>query len=314
MPTIRDVAAAAGVAPITASRALSNKPDVKEETRQQILEVARRLGYRPNQPARALRTQRSALIGVYGPELLWPSHSGVVVGAARKAAVHGYRLLLEPENYHPLRGACDGYLIAHRRDVSLDLDDFYGQSIVFVLHEPHDWAGPFVGIDSIQMVRLALRHSAEFGYRRLGIITIPRAGQGDNPGFHEPLDWDMVPGVNPVVIESNTDSDAMRDSLGLLVAQHVDAIFVPSILATPAALRILKEMDVVVGSDVAFIGAETSNLSGLDLVNPSITALRFPVDTLGSLAVGMLLKLMEGQSLDSDRVLLSPELIVRDSA
>ncbi|MHA6805036.1 LacI family DNA-binding transcriptional regulator [Salinifilum ghardaiensis] len=62
--TIADVARAAGTAVSTASVALRGESGVSERTRVHVLEVARRLGYRPDQRARHLRQRDPQLIGV----------------------------------------------------------------------------------------------------------------------------------------------------------------------------------------------------------------------------------------------------------
>ena len=54
----------------TVSRAINDHPLINAETRERVLEVARRLNYQPNQHARALATNRSYLIGVVVPDLM----------------------------------------------------------------------------------------------------------------------------------------------------------------------------------------------------------------------------------------------------
>jgi DNA-binding LacI/PurR family transcriptional regulator len=61
--TLEDVANAAGVSKSTASRALCNEPNVKRETRERVLSIANRLGYVPNEAARALAACRAVVIG-----------------------------------------------------------------------------------------------------------------------------------------------------------------------------------------------------------------------------------------------------------
>jgi len=70
--TLKDVAAAAGVAVSTASRALAGNPIVAVETRERVQKCAEALNYRPNAQARALRSSRSNIIGVTIPSLINP--------------------------------------------------------------------------------------------------------------------------------------------------------------------------------------------------------------------------------------------------
>ena len=64
MPTIYDVARAAGVSPKTVSRVLNDEAPVNDKTRSAVRAAMRRLGYVPSRSARSLRSQRSGLIGL----------------------------------------------------------------------------------------------------------------------------------------------------------------------------------------------------------------------------------------------------------
>ena len=89
--TLRDVAAAAGVHPATASRALNPETHllVSDETARRVTEAAERLGYRPNPVARSLRTRRSFTIGVLIPDLNNPLFPPIVRGLEDRLAENG---------------------------------------------------------------------------------------------------------------------------------------------------------------------------------------------------------------------------------
>lgn len=61
-PTIGDVADAAGVSKSTVSRALCDAPNVRPETRERVRVAATRLGYVPNDAARALAARRAVVL------------------------------------------------------------------------------------------------------------------------------------------------------------------------------------------------------------------------------------------------------------
>ncbi len=69
MPTIRDIAKAAGVSVATVSYVINDKPGVTEETRQRIKALIEKTGYVPNSVARSLKTQKSDIIGLVVPEI-----------------------------------------------------------------------------------------------------------------------------------------------------------------------------------------------------------------------------------------------------
>jgi LacI family transcriptional regulator len=62
--SINDVAKAAGVAIKTVSRVLNNEPNVREETRAQVLAAVKKLNYHPSLSARSLASRRSYLVGL----------------------------------------------------------------------------------------------------------------------------------------------------------------------------------------------------------------------------------------------------------
>lgn len=69
MVTIRDVAAAAGVSPMSVSNALSGTRPVSEVTRTKVMSAVERLGYQVNTAARSLRQGRTGVVGVVVPTL-----------------------------------------------------------------------------------------------------------------------------------------------------------------------------------------------------------------------------------------------------
>ena len=73
MVSMKDIALRCGVSVGTVSKALNGRPDVGESTKQQILSVAKELGYTANSAARALKTNRSYCIGIVFTDL---SNSG----------------------------------------------------------------------------------------------------------------------------------------------------------------------------------------------------------------------------------------------
>ncbi|GIX07045.1 MAG: hypothetical protein KatS3mg115_1448 [Candidatus Poribacteria bacterium] len=74
--TIREIARRAGVSINTVSRALNNKPDVRAETRERILRIARELNYVPNRYAQALRAKFSRTLAVIVSDIANPFFRG----------------------------------------------------------------------------------------------------------------------------------------------------------------------------------------------------------------------------------------------
>jgi LacI family transcriptional regulator len=186
--TLRDVAAAAGVHPATASRALNpgTRLLVSEDTAQRVTEAAERLGYQPNPVARSLRTRRSNIIGVLIPDLNNPLFPPIVRGLEDRLAEHGYVALLgntdsdlrkERLIFDQMRARqVDGFVLATATAGSPILADAAESDVPVVLMNRTSDDYPFssVSVDNEQGVRAAVAYLVSLGHTRIGHIAGPQ--------------------------------------------------------------------------------------------------------------------------------------------
>jgi LacI family transcriptional regulator len=100
--TVNDVAAHAGVSPMTVSRVLSGSPNVRAETRDRVERSIYALNYRRNEIARTLRQgHRAAVIGIVVTNLSNPYYAKVIEGIEQVAAESGRRLLIAASHEKP---------------------------------------------------------------------------------------------------------------------------------------------------------------------------------------------------------------------
>ena len=97
--TLHDVAKLAGVAPITASRALNTPSQVSEEVRQRVADAIARTGYVPNRLAGGLASTRSRLVAAVVPTISGPVFLGTVQSLTEALESHGYQLMLGQSGY-----------------------------------------------------------------------------------------------------------------------------------------------------------------------------------------------------------------------
>ncbi|HEY8588099.1 MAG TPA: substrate-binding domain-containing protein [Naasia sp.] len=200
MPTVLDVARAAGVSRQTVSNVLNAPGLVREATRERVLTEISRLGYQPHASARRLRTRRSSTLGVrlHEPEdgisgaLLDQFLHSLTASADRR----GYRVML-------FAAADPGDEVAHIRRLSdgADVDAFvltsteHGDSRVRWLLDNdvpfitfgRPWGGedlglhPWVDVDGRAGTREATLHLLDGGRRRVGFLGWPSpSGTGDD--------------------------------------------------------------------------------------------------------------------------------------
>lgn len=119
--TIAQVAEEAGVSAMTVSNVMNGKPGASEETRRRVMEVAGKLGYRPNVAARNLKAGRSGLVGLIALDLTSQYGLEILRGVADELAGAEQELLVNA-SYHDAvrekdriefltRGLVDGVLL-----------------------------------------------------------------------------------------------------------------------------------------------------------------------------------------------------------
>lgn len=94
-PTIKEVAALAGVSPMTVSRTLAGGKNVRQDVQDRVLEAVSELGYHRNENARSIRPgQTSGLVGVAITNLGNPYYGNFALGVEEIASHYGRRIVL----------------------------------------------------------------------------------------------------------------------------------------------------------------------------------------------------------------------------
>lgn len=103
-PTVREVAARAGVSPMTVSRTLSGGANVRPEVQERVLAAVAELGYTRNENARSLRPgQNTGLVGIAITNLGNPYYGAFALGVEDVASARGAQILLGSTAEDPAR-------------------------------------------------------------------------------------------------------------------------------------------------------------------------------------------------------------------
>ena len=101
--TLKDIAAALGVTAMTVSKALNNHPDISEQRKKEILEMAEKMNYVPNALAKNLRTKSSSLIGVIVADNSNPYFASSIKGVEQVLSHNNYHSVIFNSNEDPKR-------------------------------------------------------------------------------------------------------------------------------------------------------------------------------------------------------------------
>ena len=329
-PTLKDVAAAAGVSITTVSDVVNGKGRVDPATRERVAALVAELGYRPHRSARALRSGRTGILALCLPVadrevsdwLMSTDYDMALVAACAAAAVDtGHQLLLAPRPADASalsRLEVDGVLIADPgfQDPTVSLVRRAGLPLVTIDRDPSQDDGWWASVDTEQgMVRLC-EHLSSRGARSLGLVTSdePWAWYGDTrAAFRSWCDDRRVAGtILDVAIERTRES--AREQMAALIAQGrlPDAVIT---VARDAALGVLDACrDARVDVPGRLKVASAMDDRSLAVATPTVTALDLrPVDTARA-AVELLIRRVERPGAAGVPRLLAPAIRTRGSS
>jgi LacI family transcriptional regulator len=343
MVTIRDVAKESGFSSTTVSIVLNNAPlarYIPPATKKKIEKAAQKLGYRPNQFARSLRSKRSHTVGVMVFDMTDPYCTLVLRGIENTLYQSSYLPILT--DVHNERSRFERYLemLLDRRveglivlanwlflDINL-LGDLEKSSI------PTAMIGCELETDSMSSVivdnevggYLALEHLHSLGHRKIAFIRGPKALTDTMPrwrgirNFAKEYGLELDPRLIMELPESRDPMSSFESGLKLteeLVRQkrQFTALLAFDDMSAFGAIRALTRAGVRVPDQCSVIGFDDVATSAL--YTPSLTTVRQPMEAMGASAVGIVVEgingVLEKREIAACHRKVAPELVVRES-
>ena len=335
MPNITDVAREAGVSIATVSRVVNdNGYPVRAETRAQVEEAVKRLGFRPNDLARGLMQKRTRTVGLLVPDLANPYYPEIARGVEDVASEHLYALVFcntdrraDKTEYYVktlLEKRMDGIIIAGGgTDFTEASTAFaeYGAPVVFIGR--HGEGGNSVQISNAAAARDATAHLTMLGHNRIAFLAGPLAltsVQDRLEGYRAGLDDAGIPFDPQLLREGDFGERAGYQAAQELLAQpqRPTAIFAANDLMAIGAIAATRDAGLDVPTDVSVVGFDGIALASY--VRPALSTVAIPTYELGAAATRMLLELIDGKQHpepeppEGRTVWLPTELVVRESS
>lgn len=342
LPTLEDVAKAAGVSRATVSRVVNGNPNVSAEFQRIVQDAILAVGYVPNRAARQLITGRSGVIALVMS--IVPDPADDTAGEARPDRVFGDPFFgrivsgvlgfLRPHRLHPLlmlaedeasrtqvldqlrQGAADGALV-----VSIDpADPLPGLLVeaalpaVFFARPEQPLPVRYVDLAHQDGGRLAAERLLQQGRRRVAAIAGPlalHAGRARLDGFCDAMARQGVAYV-PFTVGNFTQDSGERAMRELLEREpQTDGVFAANDLMAVGALHALRDAGRRTPQDVAVIGFDDS--AAATTARPRLTTVRQPVEEMAACMAQLLLELLDEPDAAPRAVLFEPEMVARAS-
>lgn len=332
--TLKDIAQKAGVSITTVSRGLAGYDDVADETRQQIQQIAERLGYHPNLTARRLQKQRTDTLGfilpTFGPRFSDPFFSEFLAGIGNEAANHHYDLLVsthtpdtpgEMEAYQRAAqgGWVDGLIVVRTRENDSRIRLLHQNQFPFVAFGRCrcDLDFPFVDEDSQAGMRLLVQHFVDLGHRRIGFIAPPDGlmfGRLRREGYLQAMAANNLPVEAGWIVTSDLTQRGGAEAAGRLLENDatITAVIAGNDLMAIGAINRFQQQGLQVGQDIALGGFDDIPLAAY--TTPPLTTMHQPIYEIGRRVCAMLVQLVNGQTPNPAHILLKPTLVIRESS
>ena len=328
--TLRKLAEHLGLSRTTVSMILNDVAEASrfpEETRQRVVESAKRLGYRPNYFARSLGRKRAYLIGVIAPDFGNGFEAAVLSGFERRLLNTGYTSFVSTHLWSPsllqlhIETLCDrgaeGLLLINSTPIASP-----GIPAVTICTDRSPIWSTRVSIDNAFGMATAINHLAGLGHREIAFIKGPEGG-GDTEER-----WKAIHAtckrlgvrVDPrltVQLERLDPTGTRHAEEGRIAAEELlrrgkrfTALAAFNDISALGAMTALREAGRKVPEDVSVIGFDDIEFASLAF--PALTTIRQPMHEMGATAAELLLrKLAKDESVQNVRV--RPELILRSS-
>ena len=335
MVTLRDVAAEAGVSPMTVSNTVTGRKPVSPQTRERVMAAVERLGYQVNVAARNLRQGRTGVVGIAVPSLdsqyygrLTQTLVEAFAGAGLRAVVevtHSSRegeLAAFQDSRH---NAYDGLVITALELSETELAHLGRDLPVVVLGEQE----LHHSVDHVRMPNVAGAEAAatvllERECRRLAVVGTPPAPDPDGPPAPERFAFDpraegfraavaRHPGARAVEVHSGSaQEDGRRSVVELLAAaEPPDGIFCVTDTLALGVLRGLWDHGVRAPDDVLVVGFD--DVADARFSFPSLSTVAPDHDALVGQAVDLLTTRMADPTLPARERTVSFTVVERES-
>jgi LacI family gluconate utilization system Gnt-I transcriptional repressor len=326
--TLNEVAEAAGVSPITVSRALRGERRVASELVTRVRLAAEKLGYVPDPAARALASSRSSHVAVLIPLLTNTLFVDLLEAVHRTLLPAGYQTLIGVTHYDPdeeeqllqsyMAHRPAGLIVTgfDRNEAARRMIAASGVPCVHVMETTQAPGVYCVGFSQVDAGHEITRHLLDRGHKRIAFIAAqldPRVMQRAEgyrrclraAGLYDPRLEMLNPDRSSLALGGQLFEELLR------TRPDVDAIFFCNDDLAQGGLLAALRLGVKVPERVAVAGF--NDLNGSDQMLPSLTSVHTPRTEIGERAAQMLLSLMRNEEVPMSSVDLGYQLMLRAS-
>jgi len=309
-PTIRDVAARAGVALSSASRVLSGHDSVSEKMRAKVENAARELGYEPDLLARSMRSGNTKTVGFLLRDISNPLFATIARRCEQDLRRAGFSMILMNSDGIEANEAFNINLMRRRRVdgviASLVSETATGTvealrslkvPIVLLDREVEGLTNAAVLCDHYSGLRDAMDTLILRGHRRIALITGPVTVRSSRERVRAYRDAFSAHGLEvdeSLIMASSFDSDYSKSQVSQLLSREVTptALITGGVAATAGALTAMRQLRVEAGRDISIVAMDEWPMS--EFFSPTLASVVRDSTEMGAAAARLLLDMLSG--------------------
>jgi len=329
--SLRDIADAAGVSTATVSRALNDRPDINDDTKLLIKDLAASMNYRPNILAQSLVNKATHILGVIIPSLETTIFSTMLSGIQEVAALAGYRVIIctsneshetEIANIQALMNdMIDGLLICHSVHTNtyehlrvhmgkrIPIVQFYRVSLELPI--------PKILADDERGGEQATEYLIRKGCRNIAMLLGPEElsiSQSRLNGYRKALQRHQIKFNKKLLAHVDFTHDRVIKALEqwLKLRPGIDAILSISDRSAAQIIHHLKDRKIHVPRNIRVVGFGNEFVA--EMLNPKLTTFDTHTRIIGEEASRLIIEQIISGSREVSTKLVPGRLVIRDSA
>ncbi len=332
--TIKDIARELKISPSTVSRALKNHPDISQETKKAVMELANEMDYQPNIIALSLRKRKTNTIGLIIPKIVHHFFSTIISGIEDIAYAEGYNVIItQSDESYQREVDCVFTLVSSRVDglfmsLSSETTDYEHLKVlnkrnipvIFLDRSCDDIRASKVLIDDHDGAMLATEHLIQQGCKTIIHLAAPETMQiakERRQGFVDALKKHNLPTSEQAIYYSDNLEAGYKVVKELLAKDfQFDGVFAVNDETAIGAMRALKEAGKRIPQDVAVVGFGDNPIC--EIVEPGLTSIRQPGFEMGQIAAQIFIKqavlVDKKEEYETEIKILKTTLITRSSS
>lgn len=332
MANIYDVAKKAGVSKTLVSRVLNQQVGVSPQSRERIMEAMKELNYRPNSLARSLVLQKTSTVGVILDSLVEPYFFEVIEGIEDEIIKSNYKVIFcsarnrvkEKEQYIDFfsNGTTDGAIIygSYLDDTELIKKrakmDF---PFVVVENEIEDAKVNNIIVDNALGSRLAVDHLVSLGCRRIMHVTGGKRVKVSLNRWQGYLDAMKANGLEQSISVLECDDFGEQEGYDAIVGflktgtDLPEAIYFSADNMAFGGMMALEDAGISIPEDIRIVGFDDDKPPNAERRLKKLTTIHQPLYEVGAKAVEVLIGQIKNPEEPRQRIVMEPQLIVRET-